>query len=291
MVEANILCHEDFGTDAVTTLSDPYAETEDFGATIEYPYDSNPVSRLPFLREYSDILKLKAREVAESKRMLSRVRAVEMYSARIKGECPIIGLVAGPLVQAVCLRGMQQTFMDIADEPGFFTEVMEICTAQAIVFAKAQITAGADIISLGEAPASLVGADIYRRMILPCETRIVNEVHKQGGKVKLHICGNTLGILSDMLTSGADIVDIDQMVDYGEAVQISGGRASVNGNVDPVGVMLNGTEKDVENAVGECLNYGDSKSMVSAGCEIPAAADPVNVRAFAEAMIQKGAYK
>jgi uroporphyrinogen-III decarboxylase len=52
MVEANILCHEKFGIDAVTTMSDPYAETGDFGAEIEYPYNDNPICRQPFLKEH-----------------------------------------------------------------------------------------------------------------------------------------------------------------------------------------------------------------------------------------------
>ena len=284
MVEANIICHEDFGIDAVTTMSDPYAETEDFGAIIEYPYNSNPVSRIPMLTNYSDIQKLKVRDIGKSKRMLNRVRTVEMYKERVKGQCPIIGLVAGPLVQTVCLRGMNQTFMDLIDEPGFIAEVIEICTAQAMSFAKAQIKAGADIIALGEAPASLVGVDIYRQMILPCEKKIVDEIHKLGGKVKLHICGNTMGILSDMLTTGADIIDIDWMVDYEKAIQISNGRASINGNIDPVGVMLRGTETDVENAVSKCLDCGDSRNIVSAGCEIPVATNPLNIKAFSEAI-------
>ena len=284
MVEANIICHEDFGIDAVTTMSDPYAEAEDYGAEIEYPYDSNPISHIPFLVEYSDIQKLKVREISKSKRMLNRVETIEMYKERVKGQCPIIGLVAGPLVQAVCLRGMKQAFMDLIEEPSFIAEVIEICTVQAIDFAKAQMLAGADIIALGEAPASLVGGNIYRRMVLPCEKRIVDEVHKYGGKVKLHTCGNSMSILSDVLTTGADIIDIDWMVDYAKAIQISNGRASINGNIDPVRVMLNGTEVDVENAVYECLDCSDNKNMVSAGCEIPAATNPRNIMAFSEAI-------
>ena len=284
MVEANLICHEDFGIDAVTTLSDPYAETEDFGAIIEYPYNSNPISRNLFLQDYSDIQKLKTREIGESNRMLNRVRTVEMYKERVKGQCPIIGLIAGPLVQAVCLRGMNQTFIDLIEAPNFIAEVIEVCTVQAISFAKAQMLAGADIIALGEAPSSFVGGDIYRRMILPCEKRIVDEVHKYGGKVKLHTCGNSINILRDVLTTGADIIDIDWMVDYKKAIQISNGKASINGNVDPVGVMLNGTEIDVENAVFKCLDCSDSKNIISAGCEIPAATNPLNIKAFSEAI-------
>ena len=282
MVEANILCHEDFGIDAVTTMSDPYAEVEDYGAIIEYPHNSNPVSRVPFLKDYSDIQKLKARDIGESKRMLNRIRTIEIYKSRVKGQCPIIGLVAGALVQTVCLRGMQQALTDLIEEPGFIAEVLEICTTQALSFAKAQVMAGADIIALGEAPASLIGADIYKRIILPCEKKIVDEVHKHGGKVKLHICGNTRSIFDDMLITGADIIDIEWVVDYQKAIQTSNGKVSINGNIDPVGIMLRGTETDVAKAVTKCLECGDNKNMISASCEIPVDTNPINIKVFAE---------
>jgi len=282
MVIANIKCHEDFGVDAVTTMSDPYAETDDFGSEIEYPHDSNPISRIPFLREYSDIQKLKVRKIEESNRMLSRIRTIEIYKDQVKGQCPIIGLVAGPLVQTVCLRGMQQAFIDLVDDPDFITEVIEICTAQIVSFAKAQMIAGADIIALGESPASLISGDIYRKMILPCEKEIINEVHNLGGKVKLHICGDTTHIFSDMLSTEADILDIEWVVDYKKAIQISNGKVSINGNIDPVGIMLNGKKEDVERAVIECLDCGDGKNMISASCEIPVATNPDNVKVFAE---------
>lgn len=288
MVEANIKCHNDFAIDAVTTMSDPYAETDDFGAIIEYPINSNPVSRIPLLNEYSDIHKLKTIDIGISKRMLSRVRTIEMYKEQVKNQCPIIGLVAGPLVQSVCLRGMNQMFIDMIDEPMFFADVMEICTVQAVEFAKAQIVAGADVIAIGDAPASLLGGDTYRHMVLPFDIRIVDEIHRHDAIAKIHTCGNATNILNDVISTTADIIDIDWMVDYKKAIQISNGRAAINGNVDPVGVLLRGTKADVKNAVMECISCGDSKSIISASCEIPAATSPNNVRAFAEAIKEAG---
>jgi uroporphyrinogen decarboxylase len=41
---------------------------------------------------------------------------------------------------------------------------------------------------------------------------------------RLHICGNTSRILADMLASGAEIIDLDWMVDIRQAAEIFGGR-------------------------------------------------------------------
>ena len=119
-----------------------------------------------------------------------------------------------------------------------------MCTEVAIAFAKAQVAAGADIIGLGDAIASQVSPKTYRQFALPYEQRIFAAVHEMGALARLHICGNTSRILADMAQSGADIIDVDWMVDMGQAAAIFGDRAAVCGNQDPVAVMLNGTPED-----------------------------------------------
>ena len=269
MVEANLQCHEKFGIDAVTTMSDPYAETGDFGAYIDYPFDSNPVCVQPLLREYSDIKLLKVRDIGDSGRMYKRIRTLEMYRKNCKGICPIIGWVEGAFGEIVDLRGINEVMMDIFDEPEFVRDVMEICTAQAIVFARAQIEAGADVIGVGDAAASLVGDKIYMDLILPYEKRIIQEIHNLGAKAKLHICGNITPILDYICDTGADIIDLDWMVDIGEACSRINGRASISGNYDPVGVLMSGNEECIRNAVINCIKSGDGKNIISAGCEVP----------------------
>lgn len=269
MVEANILCHEKFGIDAVTTMSDPYAETSDFGAEIEYPFDDNPVCRVPFIKEYSDIKRIKVKDIGTSDRMYKRLKTLEMYNQNLKGICPIIGWVEGAFGEFVDLRGINEVMADILDEPEFSQEVMEICTEQAILFAKAQIKAGADIIGVGDAAASLVGERLYKEMIFPYEKRIIEEIHRAGGKAKLHICGNTLHLLEHICETGTDIFDLDWMVDLRAAYSTSRGRVSISGNYDPVGVLMRGSKEVVRNAVIECVRIGDNKNIISAGCEVP----------------------
>jgi len=139
----------------------------------------------------------------------------------------------------------------------------------AIAFAEAQVEAGADIIGLGDAVASLISVDMYREFALPYEQRIFEAVHRKGGLARLHICGNTNRIIPDMLASGADIIDLDYMVDLGKAAALYEGRAALCGNFNPVTVMLQGTPAEVEQAVLTCAGLGGSRWFCGAGCEIP----------------------
>ena len=131
--------------------------------------------------------------------------------------------------------------MDLIEAPEWAEELLEICVEVEIAFARAQIEAGADIIGLGDAVASLISPAMYRRFALPYEQRIFAAVHEMGAVPRLHICGKTNKIVDDMVQSGADIIDLDWMVDMEAAAAQFGDRVSFCGNFDPVAVMLQGT--------------------------------------------------
>jgi uroporphyrinogen decarboxylase len=103
-----------------------------------------------------------------------------------------------------------------------------------------------------------------------------------------------------MLTlSGAAIVDLDWMVDFGMAAQLlpekglagwppaqnepgaenSTGALSICGNFDPVRVMLQGTPDEVYRATWANLTEGGSRCISAAGCEIPTGTPPENIHA------------
>ncbi|GAF86975.1 unnamed protein product, partial [marine sediment metagenome] len=47
------------------------------------------------------------------------------------------------------------------------------------------------------------------------------------------------------------------------------GKSSACGNFNPVSILLEGSEKDVENAVVSCINMGNNTTFIAAGCEVP----------------------
>jgi MtaA/CmuA family methyltransferase len=163
-----------------------------------------------------------------------------------------------------------------------------MCTQVAIAFARAQIAAGADIIGLGDAIASQMSPKSYRQYALPYEQRIFAAVHEMGALARLHICGNTSRILADMAQSGADIIDVDWMVDMGQAAAAFGDRAAVCGNQDPVAVMLNDTPETVRRLTQACMTAGGARSISAAGCEIPLGTPHGNLLAQAAALAEYG---
>jgi len=269
LVEANLAVLDDFNLDIVQAISDPYREAVDLGLEVEFPQDNLPLSRKPFLEIPEDLRKLKLVIPAEGRRMSDRLEAIRSFRAQVGGQVPVMGWVEGGLAEAADLIGISQTLSDLYERPEWVLEAVEFCTEQAIVFARAQIEAGADIIGLGDAICSQISPKMYRQFALPYEQRIFDAVREMGAVPRLHICGNTTKLLPDMAASGALIIDLDWMVDMQKAFGVFGDTISPCGNFDPVKVMLQGTPDTVKAAVQACLEESGPRSFSAAGCEIP----------------------
>ena len=107
--------------------------------------------------------------------------------------------------------------MDFYDDPAFVRDLFEFVLEMELRFARAQMEAGADLIGVGDAAASLVGPAIYNEFVWPYEKKLVDGFHAMGARVRLHICGNTKRILAGMGRLGCEIVDLDYMVPVAQA--------------------------------------------------------------------------
>jgi MtaA/CmuA family methyltransferase len=216
--------------------------------------------------------------------MTDRVNAVRLMREKAGGQVPVMGWVEGALAEAADVRGVSQMMTDLIDRPDWVRELLERIVETEIAFALAQVEAGADIVGLGDAIASQISPRAYREFALPYEQRILAAIRDAGALPRLHICGNTSRILSDMAQSGAAIIDLDWMVDFGKAAETFGDRAAACGNHDPVAVMLNGTPAPVRQAVRSAMRAGGPRCISMAGCEFPDGTPEDNLRAHRDAL-------
>ncbi len=288
LAEANFAVQRDFRLDLLQAISDPYRETADLGAPIRFPEDGLPVREGSLLNGTEDIGALRVPDPGSGRRMSDRIAAVRLMKERSGGEIPVMGWVEGALAQAADLYGFSEVLLAPFDRADWLGDLLEFCCQVEIAFAQAQIAAGADIIGLGDAIASQVSKDMYEQYALPYEQRIFAAVREAGALARLHICGNTTHLLPLMAQSGADIIDIDWMVDMGRAAEAFGSKIAVAGNQDPVAVMLNGTPDLVRAKVAGCMAQGGPRCISTAGCEIPDGTPPANLLAQAEVLAGAG---
>jgi MtaA/CmuA family methyltransferase len=285
---ANFAVREAFDLDILQAISDPYREAADLGLQVEFPEDGLPVNKIPLLADPEDLRRLKPCPPESGRRMSDRLDAIRLMRDQSAGEVPVMGWVEGALAEAADLRGVSSLLVDLYDRPEWVADLLEKCVEVEIAFARAQVEAGADIIGLGDAVCSQIAPRMYRQFGLPYEQRIFAAVHGMGASGRLHICGNTTRILAEMAQSGADIVDVDWMVDIDRAAEAFSGGPALCGNFDPVSVMLYGSPDQVYEAVIYCLEHGGRASISAAGCEIPDGTPHENLISQAKALREWG---
>jgi len=284
LVEGQIRTAEKFGFDYVNTMSDPAREAADCGAAIEH-FDQQPVALREdqaLLADKTKLLSLRIPDPLGGGRMHNGIKAVALLKERVGSEKIIEGWVEGPLAEAADLRGINTVMMDFFDDPQFVRDLFAFVVEMELRFAREQIKAGADIVGIGDAAASLVGPQIYEDFVLPYEAQLVQGIQRLGAKVRLHICGNTRLSLKPMGRLGCEIVDLDSLAPLSEARDQMGTSQVLLGNLNPVTVLRNGTEIDVTNAIAECHLQAGPRFIVGAGCEVPRDTPVENLTALSD---------
>jgi MtaA/CmuA family methyltransferase len=272
----------DFDFDHVSAISDPAREAADLGASVIYGDDTPPAmdGANPLITERGQLADLWKRVDVCGARMADRLEAIALLQQEVGGEKLIEGWIEGPCAEAADLRGINELMTDFGDAPEFVTDLMEFVTAMEIGFARRQVQAGADIIGIGDAAASLIGPRLYEQFVLAFEQRMVQAIHETGALVRLHICGNTRRLLGMMGRTGSDVIDLDYPSPMAEGRRQMGPEQVLLGNIDPVSVLRDCRPDEVTAAIAACHADAGSRYIVGAGCEVTRDTPNENVRAM-----------
>ena len=285
LTDAAFLCHERYGIDMVCAISDSLREAEGFGTEVVFPDEGVPYAAQMRLQKLSDIDTLKVIDPSHGRRMTDTVEAVRLMRQRAGNDVPVVGWIEGALAECCDLMDMQHVFINLLDEPEAMEQLLDICTQQGILFAKAQVEAGAHIMGIGDAATSLIGPALYEEFVLPYQQRMIRAIHDMGVPVKLHICGNISPVMHLVARTGADMVDCDFMVDMERAADILPEGTCICGNFNPVEIMLQGTPEMVKEEVRRCKTLGRrNHNFVAPGCEVPKDTPPENMLAILAAL-------
>jgi len=283
LVDGQLATAERYGLDYVSVISDPAREACDLGAPISF-FDNLP----PAVQEDNTLLKDKATLAdlkqpdphAEGSRMLDRIQGAALLRERVGDDLAVEGWIEGPCAEGADLRGLNTLMLDFYDDPDWIRDLFEFIIAMELDFAKAQIAAGCDLIGCGDAAASLIGPQLYNEFVWPYEKRLFDAIHDAGGRIRLHICGNTRAILEPMGRLGCEMIDLDFMVPVDEARAQMGPDQVLLGNLDPVHAVREGTPESIREGLAACHAAAGEAYIVGAGCEIVRDTPPDNFLAM-----------
>jgi MtaA/CmuA family methyltransferase len=284
LAEAQIATSKRFDFDYVSAISDPAREAADLGADIEWFDDQPPaiIESRALLEDKKKLDRLDLPDPLAGGRMQDRVNAVALLKKRIGTDKLVEGWVEGPCAQAADLRGINTLMLDLMDDPDFVLHLFKFVVELELRFARAQIDAGADLIGIGDAAASLVGPRLYRDYVFPFEKELIQGIQQMGALTRLHVCGRTAKLLPWMTKTGADIIDLDWMVSLADARRHAGPDPVLLGNIDPVAALRNGTPQEVTTQLAICHQEAGPRYIVGAGCEVVRDTPAANVEALVE---------
>lgn len=282
-VRGQVAFAEAYDVDHVSAISCPTSEAADLGAAIVC-YDDQPPAvdeEHALLADKGRLGSLKTIDPGSGRRMSKRLAVIEGLRREAGALKAVEGWIEGPIAESCDLRGINRVMTDLYDDPAFVRDLLSFVFGNAMGFARAQVRAGANVMGVGDAAASLVGPELYREFVWPWEREYVNALHEMGVAVRLHVCGDVRAILPLLGELRADILDLDSMVPVSLARIRTGGRQLLSGNVDPVRVVKDGTPETVTAALVRCLaEAAGGPYAVNAGCEVPRGTPRENLHAM-----------
>jgi uroporphyrinogen decarboxylase len=288
LAESVVRYHDRFRPDAVWVSADTWVSAQAMGATVGAPADDQPFGGLggPTIGTPQAIDRIPPPDPGGQGRYPLMLEALERIVAALGKEVFIVACFDQyPFSLAAQLMGLDQIMLKLTDDRPMVLALMERCLEYGVAYGRTLGAVGADLLSGGDSPAGLIGPRPYAEVAWPFEQRLIGGLKKAAGKpVSLHVCGNARPILPGMAATGADVLEVDHQVDLAEACGIVGERIGLWGNIDPVGVLAQGTPDSVRRTTHETLSQMKKgrhhRFVLSSGCTLAVETPPENLLAM-----------
>lgn len=289
---------ERFQPDAVWVSADTWVTAQAMGKAVAYPGPGQPLGGTPepLVWTWADVDRIPPPDPSRQGRFPLMVEAVERVVEQLRGQvCVVACLDQYPFSLACALMGMERLMLALADDRPLVDALLERCVEYGIAYGTSLTRAGADVLSGGDSPAGLIGPRLYSEVALPAEQRLIAGLRRATSvPISLHICGNSTPVLGAMARSGADVLEIDHLVDLAAACRVVPPEIALWGNLDPVQLLARGSPEEVSAAVHATLRTvdaaGRSRFVLSSGCTLAVETPEANLAALIAATRSFGAF-
>lgn len=286
LAAAVIAYQERFRPDAVILSADTWVSAQAMGAAVGPIGDNQPWGGLgeSRVRTRFDVKALPEPDIARQGRYPLMLAALRRIVAAVGRDTAVVACFDQyPFSLAAALMGLNELMLALHDDPALVQALMERCHHFGLAYGRALAEAGADVLTGGDSPAGLIGPQKYREFAWPWERRLIADLRTTTGKpISLHICGNAEPILADMARTGADMLEIDYRTDLALADRTVPPDVALWGNLDPVGLLAQGTPATVRAAARQAcaVMAGRRRFILGSGCTLAVETPWANVTAL-----------
>ena len=215
------------------------------------------------------------------------------------GEKLVVARVRDVVSQPRDLLGYENYLMSFYCEEELVTRLMEISCDYSCRICENLHDLGIEVIVVGDDIADnnnlLMSPSMFRKMVLPHFTKLVQHAKSMGMKVIKHSDGNLNAVVKDLIDAGIDCLDpIDRrgQMDMRALKQAYGERIAFKGNVDCVSTLVDQPLSAVRREVAQCLLEGGQNGglIISSSNSIHAGVSPQNWKYFLEIRKELGQY-
>ena len=247
--EVTITAAEKLGVDAAIIFADLLLPLEPMGLPFEFQAGEGPVVHHP-VRTAEDVRALRTDRADE----LSYVaRAIQKVATHFRDRLGIIGFCGAPYTLAsYMIHTKQMMYRDTLSWRLLLDKIVIVLEQ----YCRLQVLAGADVIQIFDSWVGSLGLADYRDYAFEASKRLVRSVQAMGVPV-IYFGVETAGLLTEMASTGADVIGLDwrQPLDVGwNAV---GHRHAVQGNLDPI--TLFAPQEVIELRVKEILRAANGR--------------------------------
>ena len=288
---------EKYGYDCLLVDTDTTMLAEAMGAKSQCAPDEPGRIVAPAIRSLDDVERLRVIDPHTDGRVPALLEAVRIMAKQVGREIAIRGNADQAAFGLACLvRGIQDFLMELAEQPDNprIAQLLEICYQSHLRVHRALIEAGAHFTSMGD---SLAGPDVisprmFDRFARPYEQRLVEDLRADRIFTVIHICGNTSKILDRLAGYGECGFELDYKTDTARAKETVGRQHVLFGNIDPSGVLAQGTVAQVREATEKLISVWKpgGRFILNAGCAIPPTTPAENIHALMQTVKERGGY-
>ena len=286
----------EFGHDMILLENGTACNAQACGATVTYRDDGAPVADKPLIMNLEEVVNLEVPDPYTTFPMCEILKATRILSKELGDKAWICARAdQGPMDLAAQLRGLNEFMLDIAlgQQAELIHRLLDYARRVATRYAYALIECGGHSTSIGEPVGGpdLISPKHYRRFPLEHEQKMVEELKAHDIILHVHICGNTVPILADFISTGAPILEVDHKTEPRKIKDAARHKTCLLGNIDTL-LMASGTPAEVDAACRDLIEVWkpDSGFILGPGCALGATTPADNIHALVESAKKYGVY-
>lgn len=216
------------------------------------------------------------------------INQVKNVKALVGDEYPLMTGHDGPLTACGILVGIEKLMIGLGTREPWVPKLLDFAVHCLAVYADLMCEAGTDIINCCDPVSSgdMISLPMFKKTVLPALQQYHELKQHKEVPVLVHICGKAGARVELVRDFGAKFFSVDSMVDMEDMLKKCDHRMVMVGNIDPSGVMMQGTARDVYDNTMKLLELGKANGggiIPCTGCELPADSPLENIQAMVRA--------